>query len=615
MRLQGSPKASRGFGLLTALCLAGCAAGYPELSSVPSEPRPSLPVEQRREIVRGLIKERDESRRQTSLVRGRSGLSTSAFEKAGDGDAEAEAIIPDEPGEAKTFTLRGESGSEDEPVSTYRSGAQFDDGSLDDFIRRLERDTTPEAPAVLEEPASEEALGDDETSFHFLDVDGASPVLLAAFAPVDIDLHDFGRDGIIRLAASADEDDRSAFCYWLGWAVGVLGACLRENGEPPAETNAADDVEEGSKADIEDEARRLQQEENAGNGGEADPETPAPSRREQAEQRLSEQDASEAIENLGRGALEPVRSSLEKLRDFMRARRSADPEASPAERRAYRNGGGTSPDDVLADYPPLPMAKPKVRSDLKIRDDGEKFEFKRLSPPAFKPTAADEPVIFAATGPGAALSEEVIFPPERPVRTSKRAEPATEKRRPAFRPDDLVGEEETTAEAVSPSGTPQELERLRQELIEGLTRAQEESLSAAGSAESEEQSSDLAALPPSSEPEPAAGEVDESLDWSTPQFIELTPGSSAISPETMDRLRDILTYAKANGQKIQLVGEAGTTRLAARRATEVGAALVRLSATAEILEYDFNVVPGVDRVRLELLPPKPEDGPNPADAG
>ena len=56
---------------------AQAAAGYPSLSSVPDASRPSTPIEERRRIVRDLIDERDQSRRQTAVVRTRSGLSVS----------------------------------------------------------------------------------------------------------------------------------------------------------------------------------------------------------------------------------------------------------------------------------------------------------------------------------------------------------------------------------------------------------------------------------------------------------------------------------------------------------------------------------------------------------
>ena len=617
MRLRRSPTAFACFGLLIVLLLAGCAAGegeergYPELSSVPSEPRPSLPVEERREIVRGLIKERDESRRQTSIVRGRSGLSISAFETLGDNETDAAAIIPDEPTEVETFSLRGENESEGDASSTYRSGAQFDDGSLDDFIRQLERDTSPDAPAVLEEPTSEEPLG-DETSFFLFETNDAPPVMLAAFAPAFVGDHPVERDVRIRLAAA--EDEPGFVCTWFGWAVGWSGACTRSDPNEP-ETNAQPDstadVESNDQGDVEGEADRLRQAENADSGGISETDEPVLSRREQAERRLSEEDASEAIENLGRGALEPVKSSLEKLRDFMRARRSADPDASPAERRAYRSRGGTSSEQTLSDYPPVPQLRPKGRETLYIHDGGEKFAFKRLSPPAFKPTAANEPVILPAPGLSISLSEEFLPTPKKPVPASKQAQPYDAERFPEFRPDDLVGQDETPEIVAPPLGTSAERERLTKQSIEEIKGAQEEALSDTKETESSDQTTDLAALPPLSESDLATQNVDEGFDWSSPLFIELEPGSSYLSTENMARLDEVLTYARANGQKILVIGEAGTSRLASRRATEVGAALVRLSATAEILEYDFNVVSGVDRVRLEILTPKPEDVPEP----
>jgi len=50
------------------------AVSYPSLHTVPSAPRPSTSVEERRQIVQDLIKERNDSLRQTGVVRHRSGL-------------------------------------------------------------------------------------------------------------------------------------------------------------------------------------------------------------------------------------------------------------------------------------------------------------------------------------------------------------------------------------------------------------------------------------------------------------------------------------------------------------------------------------------------------------
>jgi hypothetical protein len=594
--------------LLIALLLTGCASGdgdqggYPSLSSVPNQSRPSLPLEERRDIVRGLIKERDESRRHTSVVRGRSGLSTTAFPPPGDGDAEAEAIIPEDPAEAEAFTLNSESDGDGD--ASYRSGRQFDDGSLDDFIRQLERDTSPRTPDVAEEPASEEAEDavEDQTSFLLHDVGVASPIRLAAFAPAITDRHGLARDVRIRLAA--DEDDRGFFCRRLGWAVGMLGVCTVD-GE--GESATGDNVGGDGQAGVNSDGGRLLQDENAtGNG--AVPE----SRRRDAERRLSGDDASDAIENLSRGALEPVKSSLEKLRDFMRARRSGDTDGSPAERRAYRSRGDASPQQASVDHPPIPLARPKLRGNIVIEDGGEAFEFKRMQHPAFKPTAADEPVIMKS--PGREVAEKQTSEPA-PKQAEEEKEPSALPIRPR---NPIVPRESDASGATSgkdddkASVTPEELKRSVLQLREAMMQRER---AAQAEAAPGDQRSDMAALPPRPSASPSNDAGDDGLDWSSPRIIRLQPGSSDVSDENMARLDEILAHAQASGQKIQIIGEAGTTRLALRRATEIGAALVRLSATAEILEYDFNVVPGVDQVRLVIIKPTPEDAAQARDAG
>lgn len=607
MRLQGSPKAFTVFGLLIGLLLAGCAAGendgnsYPELSSVPSESRPSLPVETRRKIVRGLIKERDESRRQTAVVRGRSGLSTSAFDTLEDTGSKAETIIPDGPAEAETFSLRGE--GEGDTNSSYRSGAQFEDGSLDDFIRQLERDTSPGVPVVPEEPASEDAPG-DATSFLLFETDDASSVVLAAFAPVVTARHDLGRDVLIRLAADGDEDDSSFFCDWFGWSVGMLGACLKE-GE--AQTDGKAQVEDDTKADVNDQAGAQQQNQGTGSGS-------GTNRREEAERRLRGDDASDAIENLSRDALDPVKSSLEKLRDFMRARRSSGPDESPAERRAYRSRGDAGADDASVDPPPIPLVKPKVRSGIRIEDGGETFEFRRMRHPAFKPAA----VMARAESEGSSTSTSgKDRPNESTAPPASQSDVAAEEKKGGGKPSgSAAGPEETKEPSAPKSGKDEPADPTPSPSAgkgDVVDKQKEGEAKTAKSAEGKEeagqkpQETKVAARTP----DDAQTEQEASSAFSeTKELLQIVPltmffdsNEYYMSRDNEKHLKEILAYARKNDQKLRVISEASSLEDAEKRTIVVKAALQRMDAEGDVLIYEFDEIPYVDQVRFELETP------------
>ena len=106
--------------------------GYPSLGSVPAEPRPSAPIEERRQIVRELIEERDRSRQLTNVVRRRSGLAAASLPASSTDGLEAEEIIPETPEGDDTFRLTP--GKETDEDTVYREEpTQFEDGSLGDF--------------------------------------------------------------------------------------------------------------------------------------------------------------------------------------------------------------------------------------------------------------------------------------------------------------------------------------------------------------------------------------------------------------------------------------------------------------------------------------------------
>ncbi|MGI9501204.1 MAG: hypothetical protein ACR2P3_14305 [Geminicoccaceae bacterium] len=597
---------------------------YPSLHSVPSTSRPSSPIEERRQIVRDLIEERDRSRQRTAVIRHRSGLRVEPPPASTGDDIRAEDVIPDAPEGDDAFRLAPDDQAGTD--SAYRGGAQFEDGGLDDFIRELKQNTRPEAPLDTPTPTpiptDEPAItlpDEDDVSFVFPETHrftGSKAalerrVLLAAFAPVIAQSPASQRDGMIRLAASDDEP--GIICRLGGWAFAWAGVCL-DDAETPA------DGEEGVGADLEQAPDDAGSDDSA--GSEAPPSDEAG--RQRAERRLSEEDAAEAIEDAGRSALAPVTSSLDKLRDFIRARRSSDAASSSPERtpslRAVEPAATADAVGTL-DRPPIPNGRPDLREAITIVDAGETFSFARTPTPAFKPSR-EEPGL-------------VILPPE----SRRQSKPATSVRRgppprPQTRPNDLLSggqsldRQSITQRAESDAGEGAMLSTQQQPGKPIVAEASQNETSlvlttetpATPALDAGERSASLAASDaaasaledakaPSStafraetgKSEPGAG-----LGFD-PFLIEFGPEAAlmpdAVLPADVTlRLAALLADAKAYDQKIHIIGEASTNHLAKRRATEVGAVLVQLGATAEILEYDHDARPDVDQVRLLVKP-------------
>ena len=583
------------------------ASGYPSLHSVPVESRPSSSIEDRRQIVRTLLDERDQSRRQTAIVRGRSGLSVDLPPATTGADARAEDIVPDASGGEGTFRLTPE--GNDDASTVYRSDSQFDDGGLDDFIRQLKRDTrsqAPEkAPAEIEEPAPLEPGEDDVSALSsgiravFGSPEGLGrPLLLTAFAPVVSKGPLAERAVMIRLAAA--EEEPGFFCSYLGWVIAWSSMCVAET-DAGSLQGSDDDV----GADLEQELRQSPEEESSvgTTGSRSAPSSEAG--RERAERRLSEEDAAEAIEDSGRSAVARATNSLEKLRDFMNSGQASGAGTSSSERApSYRSG--TPPARAAEDHAPIPKNRPRRREDLAIEDKGERFDFSRTPLPAYKPTP-DEPVILKAK------AEHRSEP--KPIR---RTDPPPE---PHLRPTDHLVELKGEGTGAEERGAGDSLAG-RSVALAMTTEAMSVDEPALSSTSSTKVSPDLeletSAKAPVLAPENADQKPVLTLD-SNPVTASLKPEPEAATeqvamvivfePETPGlpnglgpRLRAVLEGARGRDQKIHIIGEASTNHLARRRATDVGAALVQLGATVEILEYDHGTRNDVDRVRLVLEP-------------
>lgn len=145
-------------------------AGYPRLSAVPPRPQLSYPVEQRREVVEGLISDRENARYTGQAVRYRTGRSDlpPPPRPAASPVETAQAIVqtPQVPvpptADGPMVVIEDDGLSDDSARTLGESEAELDDGSLNDFIRDLVRDTGPsedEAPILTPVPGTTVAPG------------------------------------------------------------------------------------------------------------------------------------------------------------------------------------------------------------------------------------------------------------------------------------------------------------------------------------------------------------------------------------------------------------------------------------------------------------------------
>lgn len=607
------------FGMLLLGVLSGCGAAsdeepvldYPSLQTVPETPRPASSIEERRRIVQELIQGRQDSLRDASIVRSRSGFDVPSDAAPSDPGWDPELIVPEKTdGEADPFRLIPERGTGADSV--YRNETKFEDGGLGDFIRDLERDTSPEGPVSdeefqLETPPQDDTADGDQSSLE----PPLQPVLLAAFAPALTPHPLHAADIVIRLAA---DDEKS----WFEFLGDMTLSWLPGWGNDDEETASTEDEGTGDQG--------------ADQG-----------------QELTPEEIEQAIEDDGETMLSPVGRSLEKLRDFVRERRGEDTSPSPDDVPPFRA-------DAIRKDPPIPESRPERTPDVTIEDQGESFSFFRtpiphrrpkllsLFPPRNEGTATASSSTSAQTAKTSA-SKESETPPE-PVAANSQASaekaadaeaslranaekngaksepspdvagssgdrPASEGAAPSRAAPSSKPEEQTLANAeneepvsTSPSSPPAvaagkepsakpefkpvtEPEAAREQLM-----AQDQEVPAIKSA----------AL------EPGADVNDPGLP-SRPYIIYFEPQSDALPEGAKLQLIAILAKARAYDQKLHIIGEASVNALARERANIVGHELVQLGAAADLLEFHYDAIAGADQVKLIIRPAPVDQGP------
>jgi len=385
----------------------GNSSAYPDLRTVSSPTNKSFPLEERRQIVRDLMDYRDVARHRKAVVRHRSGLSDVPPPEAPvSTKTRAEDIIRSAPIEDPGAVGEGEG---DQSESIFRDPTQFDDGTLDDFIRRLKRDTTPtvgETPTDNSEQTigeAEELTGEDvepkPQSWRFQGEPAANyaavkpgldrPIILAAFAPAVMQ-----HDAPVAILLATNHDDQGFLCTYLGWAVAWSNTCLDE------EASAGSKDEEVAGLDVEeapDQEPSTQSEDLP-----ADDEDPVSGSDDVADQNQSgADDETTASEDIGDDdALLPVTSTLDRLRNLIRSRTSRSEGTSTDRNRKSLSYEADELKPSKEEGPPLPSSRPDVEEDLRIVRNDHLFEFERTPRPAFKPLPPEpETVIFAPEKP------------------------------------------------------------------------------------------------------------------------------------------------------------------------------------------------------------------------
>jgi hypothetical protein len=393
--------------------------------------------------------------------------------------------------------------------------------------------------------------------------------VLLAFAPAVARADAGWRVVEIRLAAA--EDEPGVFCRWFGWSVAWSTVCL-----DAADGQAEQEGDDDASADLGQESERALEDQGAETGDGSSGE----SGRE-----LSGEAARDAVENAGQGVLAPVTSSLDKLRNYLQRQRAerlrqASPDAATEQPGPALRDAETAalPSARAPDLPPIPNLRPERRDDLVIVDGEERFAFHRTPRPAFKPTP-EEPVILPPLAPRASSSGRREEPPPPP---------------PA-RPTDLLSMREAAPAAVAAAVAPRAPAPAAGAILDAPAVDDQ-------TVASLEPVDDAAALP-------ALDDADET----EAALITFEPGRPGVPEDILPQLRAVLDEARQQQLKIHIIGEASTSHLARRRATDVGAALVQLGATVEILEYDHRAAADADRVRLVLKPAPPDVAPTAAD--
>ncbi len=562
--------------------LSACSSGtpYPDLGSVAPSEETASALEQRRQIVRDLIEDRDLARHNEAVVRHRSGLSDSPPPAAPASTAtRAEDIVRQLPLDAD---LPAGQALQTETERAYRDRAQFDDGTLNDFIRNLKKDTTPD---VVEQPPDDqerlpgqpEGLPPQSWLFEELPPDRLAgvvpsraisdrPVILAAFAPSAL-----REEGMMAIRLAADDAQSGFFCSYLGWMVAWSDACLEEGGEGGAPEESGGIVS-GDDGDASGDQPPLAGTDEPAAGGTGTKDLG----REVVEPRRSQPDdevvASEDVDSSGSSL---IAGPLDRLRNLLRSRSPrSEPSSTEPRSLSYEAEALRLPKDL---GPPLPRSRPEVEKDLRIVRNDNVFEFTRTPRPAFKPVQM--------------VHNTVIFPPPTP-RQAKKSAPL-----PAAKPE-LAAAGQRTVDEAARGGPP----AARQDVavLKDLDQAKTGGASGGGSATGvdEAKTPKLPDQPPKTAIPGIAEPEDPTLLDS--EIITFAPGSADLPVGLKGRLGSMLRKAKAKDGKLYIVSEAEIGSLAMERARGIGLALVHLGATADLIEYDIVTAKDSDQVILQL---------------
>ena len=523
-----------------ALILSACQSQetsptYPDLRTVSSPSNTSYPLEERRQIVRDLIEDRDLAQHRKAVIRHRSGLSDIPPPAAPTPtEARAEDIIRSAPAQERDLDDEAQN---DQSDRVYRDRAQFDDGTLDDFIRRLKQDTAPiidDSPpadqqgpvAPSDEPKPQSWRFQGTPSRHdaaaFQDLD--RPLVLSAFAPSAMQENEAA---VIRLAAS---EDQGFLCTYLGWAVAWSTACLDDEGGSGSKDDEV--VADAGSGEAENRASSSASEDlpDTGDDPGSDGDGVADPSRGAGEEGIG------ASEDLGGDSVFPVAGTLDRLRNLIRSRNSRSEGTSTDRRSLSYNPPELEQPAPTRERPLLPASRPEIEKDLQIVHHDHLFEFTRTPRPAFKPLPPE--------------SKTVIFPPETP------------------RPEEA---EDKVVFIPAARDTAGDLD------------------------EAEPESSEDELQPVTIDP----GEPDGSLLLDS-ELILFDPGSAELPVGIETRLQAMLDDARANEGRLFIVSEASLGNLAMERARGVGLALVRMGATADLIEYDIVVDQSADHVQVLL---------------
>lgn len=567
------------------LVLAACQSTYPDLRTVPTPPDSKALLEERRQIVRDLIENRDFARHKQAIVRHRSGLS----------DIEPAATPPSTPAKAEDIVREAtvapgktaEDDFESEPERAYRDRTKFDDGTLNDFIRRMKRDTEPavdpdeedledQDPSVDQnlEPLTrffEEATGATLTGADWLGFSFNRSMIRASLVPTDFDVDALMMAQLVADDADdADESDSGFFCSYLGWMVAWSNACLDDDEKQGDVAAGIDDGKSGRAASSSESNEKTPSGKSeggvSGGGG-------------QQQQAESLDDGTGSNEDLDVGS-SLMEGPLDRLRNLIRSR------TRPADRSS---GGRPSLADAPTPEelgPPLPRRRPEVEKDLRIVRNDRVYEFTRTRIPAFKPIPPKD-----RTTSSAEETNESATNQEPGDRSADKEDDADTK---------AVSSQSKDAEPTKESGTNKVADEEEQKQVASDSDKKQAKV------ETPDQPSDQKTSSPDpdmTEKTPDAGK--EAEDPKDPnlldsEVIQFEKESTDLPVSVERRLGAMLRKAKSKNGKLYIVSEARLGNLAMERARSVGLALVRQGATADLIEYHLDLDSKFDRVRLEL---------------